>query len=420
MSALTFLRFVVARYSEDLLSVRAQSLTYTTILSMVPFLAVTFSVLKAFGVHNQVQPLLVQALAPLGADGEQIAVQLVGFVDHLQVGVLGIVGVAGLFYTTISVIGQIEESLNAIWHVRRSRTLTERFRDYLAVVLVGPVLIFSAFALTASAQSHWIVQRLFAVRGLGALLLVMTRLLPLAFLCAAFTFLYEFMPRTNVRWRAAVAGGLTAAVLWQLAGVAFAAFVAGSTKYTAIYSSFAILVIFLFWLYVSWLIVLLGGEVAYFTQYPMLLRAAPGVRTGALTEARVLELVIDVTRRHLAAEPPQSTVVMAKRLGLSLEAVEELVDALVGGGILLRSAEPPGIALARAPSGVSAGDVLAALQGGPNVVDGPIGAVLEQRDQAVRKAMAETTLEALAVAEDASRSDFQPRPVDREAEGGRG
>ncbi len=151
--------FVAAwEFKESVLSIRATSLVYTTLLSLVPFLAVTFSVLKAFGIHQEIEPLLGHALEPLGEKGQEITESIIGFVDNLKVGVLGAVGVAGLFYTTYSLIAKIEEALNSVWRVQNGRPLARQFTDYLSVLLVGPVFVFTAFGLTASAQSHWLVQ----------------------------------------------------------------------------------------------------------------------------------------------------------------------------------------------------------------------------------------------------------------------
>ena len=109
---------VAMEFRHRLLDARAAGLVYTTLLSLVPFLAVMFSVLKAFGVHHQIEPVLAQALEPLGAKGQDITGTIIGFVDNIKIGVLGVVGVAGLFYTTYSLIDKIEQALNAIWLVR--------------------------------------------------------------------------------------------------------------------------------------------------------------------------------------------------------------------------------------------------------------------------------------------------------------
>jgi membrane protein len=288
----------VERFQDDLLNLRATSLTYTTLLSLVPFLAVAFSVLKAFGVQNQLEPALAGVLAPLGPETIEITHRIISFVDKQQVGVLGAVGVAGLFYTVLSLIGKIEEALNTIWRVRRARSLGRQFSDYLSVVLVGPVLVFTALALTASAQSYWLVQRVLELNPFGWLVPLLTRLTPLLLLCTAFTFLYQFVPYTRVRLRSAVCGGVVAGLLWQVAGIGFTQFVASSSSYAAIYSSFAILVLFLIWLQIGWLIVLVGAEVAYNHQHPEAYRtngsqASPSQR---FQEQLALAALVELTR----------------------------------------------------------------------------------------------------------------------------
>jgi membrane protein len=200
-AVLQVVEVTVEKFQDDQLSLRATSLTYTTLLSLVPFLAVAFSVLKAFGVQNQLEPALAGVLAPLGPEASELTHRILAFVDKQQVGVLGAVGVAGLFYTVLSLIGKIEDAFNTIWRVHRSRGLGRQFSDYLSVVLVGPVLVFTALALTASAQSYWLVQRVLELNPFGWLVPLLTRLTPLLLLCAAFTFLYQFVPYTRVRLR---------------------------------------------------------------------------------------------------------------------------------------------------------------------------------------------------------------------------
>ena len=166
-----FFRFLVVLTEEfvhDQVTLRAMGLVYTSLLSFVPFLAVTFSVLKAFGVHQSLEPVLLNALEPLGNQGVELTRHVIAFVNNMEVGVLGAVGVAGLFFTVISLLGQIEDALNQVWSARESRTLSRKFTDYLSVILVGPVLVFSAFALTATAQSYWFVQWMLQESALGS------------------------------------------------------------------------------------------------------------------------------------------------------------------------------------------------------------------------------------------------------------
>jgi membrane protein len=257
-----------ARYRDDVLDLQAMSLTYSTLLSLVPFLAVMFSVLKAFEVQNVLEPFLMQMLQPLGPEASQVANRIIRFVDNIRVGILGAVGVAMLFYTVVTLVAKVEDALNQIWRLPRSRTWPQRVTAYLSVVLVGPVMVFTALTLTASAQSYWLIERLFEIGLFSYMFTLATSVMPFVLLCATFTFLYKLMPYTNVRFSSALVGGATAGILWQLVGMGFAAFVANSAQYAAVYSSFAIMIVFLIWLYVGWLIFLVGGEVTYFHQYP--------------------------------------------------------------------------------------------------------------------------------------------------------
>src|SRR5262249_36770334 len=392
----------VEKYQADLLSVRAMGLTYTTLLSLVPFLAVTFSVLKAFGVQNQLGPVLTRMLQPLGPEAVAITQQVITFVNNQQVGVLGAVGVAGLFYTTLSLIGKVEEALNAIWRVRRPRSLGRQFSDYLSVVLVGPVVIFTALALTASAHSHWAVQRLLELKPLGIVVPLVTRVMPFALLCAVFTFVYKFVPHTHVRLRSALLGGLVAGLLWQVAGVWFATFVASSSSYAAVYSSFAVLVLFLIWLQVGWQILLVGGEVAYFHQHrgTYRQRAAGGRQGVRWREWLALAALAEIPRRHLSGQPPADPARLAATLGVPPSSLDGLIEQYVKDGVLLRSAGPPGVTLGRPPERIAVVEILDTLGGAEPAKLGGGGedqilGVLQRRDQAIRQALTGVTLSSL-------------------------
>lgn len=392
-----------SRLTDDMLSLRAMGLTYSTLLSLVPLLAVTFSLLKAFGIQNQIEPVLARALEPLGEQGAEITQYVIGFVDNLKVGVLGALGMATLFYTVISLIGRIEDSLNHIWRVDTPRRIGQRFTDYLSVVLVGPVLVFSAFALTASAQSSWVVQRLLEFPTLSDLFVILTKITPFVFLWLAFTFLYRFMPNTRVRLGSALLGGAVAALLWQVAGALFAAFVASSARYAAIYSSFAILILFLIWLYVGWLVVLVGAEVAYFHQHPAAYQQESGGiwRTHEFRERMALAALVAISRRYYAGAVPPSAVQLAREIGVSTSLLDECMDLLVRHRILVRTAEPEGLTLARPPESVGISDVLELLSHeaqGPVAPEEPdaVDEVLARRDASVKESLAGLTLKSIS------------------------
>lgn len=404
ISILRFVLVAVEEFRRDQLTLRAMGLVYTSLLSLVPFLAVTFSVLKAFGVHQALEPVLARALEPLGSQGAELTSHVIAFVNNLQVGVLGAAGVAGLFFTVVSLLGQVEDALNQVWGVQTARPLARKFTDYLSVILVGPVLVFSAFALTASAQSYWLVQWVLQQTALEWVAVALTRVTPFLFLCTAFTFFYKFLPCTSVRFSAALVGGATAGFLWQASGIGFAAFIANSARYTAIYSGFAVVILFLIWLYVGWLVVLAGGEVAYLYQRGItpLVQRFQRQPTGVFRMRLALQMFTAITHRALTQQPPWKESDLTVAIAGERTDVEELITICVRRGLLLRTTEPEAVALARLPEHITVADIFELVDypeswAKETLTQGsdPISQVLRHRDQTVRQALADCTLRAL-------------------------
>lgn len=348
------------------LSLRAMSMVYTSILSLVPLLAVTFSVLKAFGVHNQIEPFLGTLLVPLGAEADQITRRVIGFVDNIKVGVLGSVGLALLIYFVVSLIQKIETNLNFIWKIRRSRSLGQRFSEYISVILVGPVLFFAALGLTASVSSTALVQTLLATEVIGGAVRMLGRLIPYLLVCGAFTFIYAFIPNTRVRLGSALAGGIVAGLLWQTVGWLFASFVVTSAKYAAIYSGFAVLVLFMIWLYVGWYILLLGAQIAYYHQHPQASRVRIDEHqlAGSLRERLALLIMLLVGYNHYHDRRAWTAEALAAHLGLSMEPIEAVTDDLLKGGFVVATGDdPPAYVPARDIETIGLKDLLDGIRG---------------------------------------------------------
>lgn len=367
--------WVVARdIADGQLTLRAMSLVYTTLLSLVPLLAVSFSVLKAFGAHNQIEPFLRHFLLPLGPKGDEITNRIIQFVDNTQVGVLGAFGLAFLLYTVVALIQKIERTFNDTWHVRNDRPLARRFSDYLSVLLVGPVLVFSAMGITASLTSSAVVQYLAGIEPFGTLVETASRLIPYVLVGAAFTFIYVFVPNTRVRVKAAALGALVAAVLWVTLGWAFASFIATSGRYTAIYSAFATLILFMIWLYLSWMILLVGGTVAFYVQHPEFMgpeRGAPtlSARSRERLTLMVMERIASAFSNDRAAPDADSLV---SGLGVPPGVVNDVVGTLSRAELIKATAsEPAGWMPARPLEHIATLDVLEAARtaGGDSRLD---------------------------------------------------
>jgi membrane protein len=320
------------------------SLVYTTLLSIVPLLAVSLSVLKGFGVHNQLEPALVALLEPLGEKSIEISSKIVGFVDNMQIGVLGALGLALLLFTVVSLIQKIEAAFNATWRLHGSRNLMQRFSNYLSVVLVGPVLLFSAAGITASLGSHSIVEAINDLPFMGDAVRFIGYILPYLLVIGAFTFIYILVPNTRVKPLSALYGAVIAGLLWKGSGFLFTAFASGSTKYTAIYSSFAIMLLFMIWLFLSWLILLIGSSIAYYHQHPERLhwRELKSHLSARMREQVVLQLMVSIARYYDGCTQPPTTIDnLSNYQQVPVEMIGRMLDALEQDELVRRSSDMP-------------------------------------------------------------------------------
>lgn len=425
LRTLRILYVVVRDLADGQLTLQAMSLVYTTLLSLVPLLAVSFSVLKGFGVHNQIEPLLLNFLAPLGEKGEEIAARVIEFVENMKVGVLGSVGLAMLFYTVISLVQKIERAFNYTWRTSRSRGLTQRFSDYLSVILIGPVLMFAAMGITASVTSTTVVQQLAAVEPFGTAIKIVSQFVPYVLVIAAFTFMYVFIPNTSVRVASALVGAVVAGVLWETTGWAFASFVVSSAKYTAIYSGFAILVMFMLWLYASWLILLIGASIAFYHQHPAYLAAKrEELRLSCRVQEKLaLSVMLLIGREYYSRRPTWTLDRLAQRLNVPRDAVWGIVNALERRRLLAETGDdPPTYLPIAALETVSIKEVLDAVRSAgeeghvmsERLVDHePVEEVLRRIDQGIADALEGLTVKDLALAQDGDqREGAGRRPVD--------
>ena len=360
-AALTILRLLyvmVQEFFEGQLILRAMGLAYTT---LVPLLAVSFSVLKAFGVHNQLEPFLYNFLIPLGPKGEEITLKIIEFVENMKVGVLGSIGLIFLIYTIISLIHEIEEAFRYIWKITRTRSFTRRFSDYMSIILIGPVLIFSALGLTASIMSTTVVQKMMAVEPLGMAVSYAGKSLPYIFVCSAFTFIYIFIPNIKVKLGSALVGGILAGVLWQTTGWIFASFVVSSTRYMAIYSGFAIVILFIIWLYLSWLILLVGAQISFYHQYPHFLTTNKDAfnLSNRLRERLTLMIMYFIGYNYFHNRDHWTLDDLVNRLELPVNTINDILNLLEQDGLILETADdPPAYIPARSIETIKLNDLL--------------------------------------------------------------
>lgn len=400
----------VREIADGELEIRSASLVYTTLLSFVPLLAFSFAILKGFGVHNQLEPLLLNFLEPFGDQAVDMALRIIDFVDNVKVGVLGSVGLALLLYTFISVMQKIENSINHVWRVSESRPIWQRSGQYFTLIVIGPILMFSSVGLTASIMSSEQAGTLARMPVMGPLIEALGWVVPYVLVVAAFMFVYLFMANTRVRVKSALVGALVGAALWKLAGWAFASFIMTSAQYTAIYSAFATLILFMLWLYWSWFVLLFGAAVAFYHQHPEVQVAPRGAfRLSARMKDRVgLEVARLIGEAFYGGTPPWQPHSLAERLRVSEQAVSFALDALARAGLVVRAGEDLRAWIpARDFEGVSVKDVLDAMRSAEEnlriiqtvPVAAVVEAVLQRDDRAQAAALKGVTLRDLACAE---------------------
>lgn len=252
----------------------AASLTYSTLLAIVPLLAVLFTLLKSFGIDTFLQKILTEVLAPMGSAGQEVGQHLLEFVNNAQTGLLGGVGLLFLFYSIFTLFRKIEIALNQTWHIYHLRGIKSQFIGYLGALMLTVIVAALAIGGNVFFYQKLMHPNLTELPSWAMTLLTWGKsLLSILLTASALAVLYSSVINTRVRFRAAFLGGLFCAILWIPLTSGFAALIAGSRNYSLIYSSFAGMIILLVWLHILWLLFLSGGLVAYFSQYPVLLRA---------------------------------------------------------------------------------------------------------------------------------------------------
>jgi membrane protein len=254
------------------LNLRAMSLVYTTLMSIVPLIAVSFSALKAFGVHEEIEPHLYGFLEPLGPKGVEITDYIMNLVTNVNSNVLGGIGFAFFIYTAISMVQKVEDSINYVWYVNKSRSFATRLVEYSTVLIVGTMAVGLAVKAMVEFSKEKLVVEMHENVVFAPVFDLTDRLLPYLITISIFTFLYKFMPNTFVKLRSAIVGGVAGGFLWATTATIFTSFIAGSANRQAIYASLAVAISALIWLYLNWIILLIGSQIAFYFQNPAYLR----------------------------------------------------------------------------------------------------------------------------------------------------
>jgi membrane protein len=344
-ASIRVLRVVTAALTEfvrDQCMLRASSLTFYTLLSVVPVFAVVFGIAKGFGLEKLLEKELLEQMSGQEQALERILAFSRNMLENTKGGLIAGVGVVVMLWSALKVLGQIESALNAMWDVRQPRPWGRRLSDYLAVMLLAPVLLLVAGSASVFIRTQFdaIVARFEIVGLLGPLVFQALKLTPLALVWALFVLIYMAMANTRVRFTAAAAGAAVGGLLYQLVQWIYIDLQVGIAKQNAIYGSFAALPLFLAWVQTSWTIVLFGAELCYVVQHSGGCCRPNGCSAPSAAEKKLIGLHIArvAAQRLSAGDPPLTAGGMAQAIGLPLRLVQLALADLVAAHILIATA----------------------------------------------------------------------------------
>jgi len=325
-------------YDEDRCLLRASSLTFYTLLSIVPVAAMFFGVAKGFGFEKRLQEELFNRFA----GQEEVLNQIISFSNSLleqtQGGLIAGIGVLVLFWAVLKVLGHIEMALNDIWGIKESRSWGRKFSDYLSIMLISPILVLMSGSVTVfiKTQITQITQKVELLGVISPLIFFLLKFTPYVLIWALFTILYIIMPNTRVNFKAGLLGGVVAGTLYQITQWAYISFQIGAAKYNAIYGSFAALPLFLMWLQISWWIVLFGAELSFANQNvdtyeyePDCLKVSAGFKK--LVALQIAHLLI---KKFENGERPLTDSQISARLEMPIRLVHNILFDLVESGLV--------------------------------------------------------------------------------------
>ncbi|HTV94486.1 MAG TPA: YhjD/YihY/BrkB family envelope integrity protein [Steroidobacteraceae bacterium] len=394
---------IAREWLEGEISVRAMSLAYTTLLSLVPLMVFSFAILKGIGARTDLHFILQEFFRPLGSASEQVTQTVLTFVNNMRGGVLGSIGLVFLTYTVISTVQKVEAGFNFVWRVHRQRTLTRRFTEYLSVMIIGPILLALALGLLGSALHSPAARWLDSITPLAWVITALARLLPYVIVTVVFTFMYVFVPNTRVELRAALIGGVTAGVVWALVGQIFTAVLLYSSRMMVVYTGIAIVLATLIWVYLSWLILLLGAELAFYVQFPQYLPHGRETLTldGRARERIGLSVMYLVARDYRRGSIRWNAARLAAELDVPGVALSPVLAILEQTGMLVAT-EKESFLPGRDPHAILICAIIEALRAPPpgrSTLTGrpldPACALVAQIDTALRRDLGGHTLDDL-------------------------
>ena len=324
-------------FREGNVQLRASALTYYSVLSIVPLIALIFGIAKGFGFETYLEEELLTRFA----GQEQVIEWILTFKDryltHIRGGLIAGIGIAVLLWSVMKLLGNIENSFNDIWQIKKARVISRKLSDYISLVVITPILLFISSSVNIFLADQIKLNSGLPLMGyVSPVLSVLVNLIPYALIWLVFTLLYIVMPNTKVNFRSALTGGIIGGTMFQLLQWGYIYFQGMITSYGAIYGSFAALPLFLIWMQTSWLIVLLGAEIAFANQNVEHYESESESLNISYHMKRAVTLMIlkEIVMNFKEGLPSETAEQLSHKLDLPVRLVREIIYELLETNII--------------------------------------------------------------------------------------
>ncbi len=349
---------VVRGIKHDNIPLHASALTLGTLISIVPILAITFALYKGLGAGEEdVQAMVIEWIEDMPSEFQEFILQMIEQYTAVNFAAMGGIFLVLVIFIVVKMLTSIEESFNRVWYISDSRNIIRRISNYISILVIVPILIVAGGAAVAIVDTFLHEQ----MESIAWIYRGLLRLSPLFAVWLAFSFLYMFVPNTRVKLGPGLISGLVGAIMWLSWQKLYIAFQFGISKHNAIYGTFASVPIFLGWLYISWIILLLGAEVAFSVQNSETYRVQRTTSDASVTAKLMVALGI----MQKAAEALNTNTdsfdasLFAKSKKVPIRLVNEITRLFERAGLMGALADRPGVyALLRAPEKLSVREVL--------------------------------------------------------------
>lgn len=385
VQTLRFLMLVGEGYQREQIPAKSYALTYTTLLSLIPFLALTTVVLEGFGavedLKARIQTVILTNLIPSAS--ESLNQRIDELVENVSFGSLGAIGLIGVVFTVLSGMKQLEDFFESIMRSPRRRTTFQRFVTYWSALTFGPLLLVASMSMQAAVMNLGAVRQVLTITPVVASLL---HAMPVLLTCVLFWSVYQFLPSARIAPLSAALAGTSIGLLFELAKRTYYVAMSGSFQVNAIYGTIAFLPVTLVWCYFVWVLVLMGAVVTYTHQHRRNLELAKytGILSAAETETLALACLLRLVRAFQQGEAAPTAEQLSAHFHVHPDQIESVLLLLERGGFILDGEGALGWLPRTAPERFSVAEVIAAVRQGSAMQGGGLEATTPEMQAARR------------------------------------